>query len=52
MLDIWVEKGIVTLSGSTSSLIAKERAVQVTETVRGVRSIIDKIVVSSTGASR
>jgi osmotically-inducible protein OsmY len=49
MLDIWVEKGIVTLSGSTSSLIAKERAVQVTETVRGVRSIIDKIVVSSTG---
>lgn len=37
--------GVVTLSGTVDNLLAKERAVKIAETVRGVRSVIDKIEV-------
>ena len=38
-----VTSGICTLSGTVSSLLAKERALRVAETLRGVRSVIDQV---------
>ena len=40
-----VTSGICTLSGSVSSLLAKERALRVAETLKGVRSVIDQVEV-------
>lgn len=45
-IDVTVENGIVTLSGSVTNILAKERATRVTETVKGVRSVINQIQVS------
>ncbi len=45
-IDVTVENGIVTLSGSVDNILAKERAARVTETVKGVRSVINRIDVS------
>lgn len=41
-----VTNGICTLTGSVGSILEKERAVQVAETLRGIRAIIDRIDVS------
>lgn len=38
-------EGVVTLNGSVSSVLAKERAVRLAETVKGVRSVVDQIQV-------
>jgi osmotically-inducible protein OsmY len=46
-IDVETEDGIVTLSGSVSSLMERERAAQIAETVRGVRSVIDEIEVNT-----
>lgn len=45
-LDIHTENGIVTLRGSTDNLLAKERAARVSETVKGVRSVVNLIQVN------
>ncbi len=37
-LDVTVENGIVTLSKTASHLLARQRAVKISETVKGVRS--------------
>ena len=37
--------GVVTLSGNVDNVLAKERAVRIAETVKGVRSVIDEIEV-------
>jgi osmotically-inducible protein OsmY len=42
-IDVATVEGIVTLSGTVHSLLEKERAVRIAETVRGVRSIVDRL---------
>ena len=44
-LDVTTDKGIVTLTGSVSNLLARDRATRLAETVRGVRSVINRIPV-------
>ncbi len=47
-IDIVTNDGIVTLSGSVNNILAKNRAERIAETVRGVRSVINNIVVKPT----
>jgi len=42
-LDVSVEDGIVTLDGTATDLLSKERAARVARLVKGVRSIVDEI---------
>jgi osmotically-inducible protein OsmY len=42
-INIEVRQGIVTLSGSFSNLLAKERAVRLVETIKGVTAVIDML---------
>lgn len=44
-IDISVNDGIVTLSGTTDNLIEKDRAERIAETVKGVRAVINNIEV-------
>lgn len=44
-VNVSVDNGICTLSGSVGNLLAKERAVRVAETLKGVRSVIDLVEV-------
>jgi osmotically-inducible protein OsmY len=45
-VDVSTSQGIVTLSGSVANLLAKERAVKIAESIRGVRGVIDRITVT------
>jgi osmotically-inducible protein OsmY len=45
-VDANTSEGIVTLSGAVSNLLAKERAVKIAESIRGVRAVIDRIAVT------
>jgi osmotically-inducible protein OsmY len=45
-IDVNTSQGIVTLSGSVNDLLAKERAVRIAETVRGVRAVVDEMTVT------
>lgn len=42
-IDINVSEGIATLSGGAPSILAKERAAMIAESIRGVRSVINHI---------
>lgn len=44
-IAVKVEDGIVTLEGSVHTLLAKDRAVSIVETIRGARGILNRIVV-------
>lgn len=44
-LDVGTQHGIVTLSGSVNDILAKRRAVEIAEGVRGVLGVIDRITV-------
>lgn len=44
-IEAGVEEGIVTLSGTVSNILAKERAAKIAETVRGVRAVVNNIAV-------
>lgn len=44
-IDIATSDGIVTLAGTAPNLLAKERATMVAETIKGVRSVVNTIVV-------
>lgn len=44
-IDVQTRKGMVTLSGTLSNLLAKERASRIAETVKGVRGVANRIVV-------
>lgn len=44
-IEIQSNNGIVTLSGSVNNILAKERAVQIAQTVKGVRSVVNRIKV-------
>jgi osmotically-inducible protein OsmY len=41
-VDVSTSQGIVTLAGSVDNLLAKERAVKIAESIRGVRGVIDE----------
>jgi len=43
LIDVSTQEGIVTLSGETDSILAKERATRVAETVKGVRAVVNNI---------
>jgi osmotically-inducible protein OsmY len=44
-IDVSVDAGIVTLTGKVDNLLAQERAAKVARTVKGVRSVVDRIEV-------
>jgi osmotically-inducible protein OsmY len=44
-LDVTATDGIVTLSGTVSNILARDRAVNLVRSVRGVRAVIDRITV-------
>ena len=46
LIDISVHEGIVNLLGKTDNMLAKERTTDLAETVRGVRSVINRIQVT------
>src|SRR5664279_1254276 len=45
-VDVSTSEGSVTLSGAVGNLLAKERAVKIAESIRGVRGVIDRIAVT------
>lgn len=46
-IDISARDGIVTLTGHADSLLAKERAARVAETVKGVRSVVNRVAIAT-----
>ncbi|MBC6992337.1 BON domain-containing protein [Hymenobacter sp. BT491] len=48
LVDVATAQGIVTLSGHTDNLLSRERAEQIAEAVRGVRSVRNKIAIPAT----
>ena len=50
-IDTAVEKGVATLKGSVNNILAKQRAQQIAERIKGVRSVINLITVSGTDRS-
>jgi osmotically-inducible protein OsmY len=47
MIDVETSDGIVTLSGTVNNLLDKNRVVKVTEMVKGVRGVINRIKVDT-----
>jgi len=45
LIDVNTDEGVVTLSGSVDNILAKERAERIAETIRGVRAVVNTIVV-------
>jgi osmotically-inducible protein OsmY len=45
-IDVKTTQGVVTLSGVVSNILAKERAAKLTRTIKGVRSVVNRIKVS------
>lgn len=50
-VDVSTSQGIVTLSGSVDNILAKERAVKIAESIRGVRGVIDQTTVTPVSRS-
>ncbi len=48
-IDVGTKEGIVTLSGTLDNILAKERAIEISKAVKGVRSVIDKMEIEKTG---
>jgi osmotically-inducible protein OsmY len=44
-MDVITKEGVVTLEGTTDSILEKERALRITEATRGVRAIVNKLEV-------
>ncbi|MBD3422234.1 MAG: BON domain-containing protein [Chitinivibrionales bacterium] len=51
LIDIGVEKGIATLTGTVDNILAEERAVKLAQSVKGVRSVIDRLLVKPVARS-
>ncbi len=47
LIDVSVDEGIVTLSGYTNNLLAKDRAAKTTKAVKGVRGVINQIAITT-----
>ncbi len=45
LIDVKTEDGIVVLTGISDSILAKDRAAEIAETIRGVRSVVNKVEV-------
>ncbi len=45
LIDTTTANGVVTLSGTVDNLLAKERAVKLAKTIRGVRAVVDQMTV-------
>lgn len=45
LINVVTVDGVVTLSGSVDNILAKERAARIAQTVKGVRSVVNKIIV-------
>lgn len=45
LIDVTTTEGIVTLSGSVSNILAKERAARIARIVKGVRAVVNEIEV-------
>lgn len=43
LIDVETSEGIVTLSGSVDNALAKDRAVAIAQSVRGVRAVVDRV---------
>jgi osmotically-inducible protein OsmY len=50
-ITVQSSQGIVSLSGTADNLLAKERAVKIAESVRGVRGVVDQMVVTPVSRS-
>ena len=48
IINVQTDNGIVTLTGTVSNILAKERVARITETIRGTRSVINLIRVKPT----
>jgi osmotically-inducible protein OsmY len=46
-VDVSTTDGIVTLSGTVVDLLAKDRALKIAESIRGVRTVVDRLTVAS-----
>lgn len=46
LIDVEVVEGVVTLRGSVNTMLAKDRAVRLASTIKGVRSVIDKLKIN------
>ncbi|MDY7109620.1 MAG: BON domain-containing protein [Planctomycetota bacterium] len=46
-VDVMAEDGVVTLEGTANNLLAKERAARIVRTIRGVRSVVNRIEVEA-----
>jgi osmotically-inducible protein OsmY len=47
LIDVFANEGIVTLSGSVSNVLAKERATELAETIKGVSAVVNNIEVNT-----
>lgn len=47
LIDVSVDDGIVTLSGYTDNLLARDRAVKTTKSVKGVRGVLNQVMVTT-----
>ncbi|NBC82185.1 MAG: BON domain-containing protein [Bacteroidetes bacterium] len=45
MVDVATKNGIVTLTGTTNNILAKERAVKVAQSIKGVRGVVNNLEV-------
>lgn len=50
-IDLEVDEGVATLSGTVNNILARDRAVRIARMVRGVRAVVDNIEVRATGRS-
>jgi osmotically-inducible protein OsmY len=46
LVDVETGEGVVTLSGTVDNILARERATKVAETIKGVRSVVNRIAVA------
>ncbi len=46
LIDVNINKGIVTLSGTVNTIIASQKAANIAETIKGVRAVVNEIEVN------
>jgi osmotically-inducible protein OsmY len=46
-LDVAVQRGVVTLTGTVDTLLARRRAVDLARAIKGVRSVVDEVTVEA-----
>lgn len=50
-IDVSATDGVITLTGTVPTLVAKKRAMQITRATRGVRSVVDRVTVAPSDRS-